>query len=185
MILLNIPKPKNNNHIVWEHVMKTVVSFVGAYALLFFGPMLLGGRRGNGIGKDIVFYLVKHGEVHLLISLLICILYNAYTYIKNSKVNCVVGVQYESGHFDLKLTDRYFRKLHSIRIEAAKLKVEFEKNPDEEGRPKTKGILFRDLSTQRVIGKIVPSHLFWSESLLEVRSCLAEIREIQGQQRTT
>jgi len=190
--LLNIPKPKDKSHIFWEHAIKTAVSFVGAYALLFWGPMLLDGKRGDHtLTKNFLFYLVKHPEVHILLSLAFCLGFNLYTYINNSKKKCIVGVEVDDVKYVLTITNLYFNKFTTAVVNRKELKLVFrKKNNQQDGNSgsipsaivsseltRSSAVKFVNSGTGEIYGWIIPSRLFGSKDTLKVKTCLQRIRE--------
>lgn len=192
--LLHIPKPKDKSHIVWEHVIKTAVSFVGAYCLLFWGPMMLANRRSHSESdNEIAGYMVSHPEVHISLSLVICLIFNIYTYLQNSRKKCIVGVEMDDSKYFLTITNLYFNKLTTAVVNRKELKLVFTEKNDlqnsnsgsipsaivssELKRPSA--VQFVNSGTGELYGWIIPSRLSGSKDVLNVKRCLQRIREIE------
>ncbi len=105
--------------------MKTAAMFVGTFAMLFFGPMLLDGRNHrsgeNGLGYYIVVFLLEHPMVQIGISALATLGYNIYTFIVNRKIKYVVQVHVTSDMAEIHLTNLYYSKMKIIQIPLTEL----------------------------------------------------------------
>lgn len=183
--LLFIPRPKSNSFIIWEHTLKTVVMFVGTFAMLFFGPMFLEGRshhgsNENGLGYYIVAFLIKHPDVQIGISILAALIYNAYTFVVNRKVQYVIKVDVTENIAEIHLTNLYYNKLKVVQLPLAELSFKIDNNVTR-GNEKKQKLKFINQKTQETVGIIDTKHFFWSEKLREIKAMFLELKSFPQQ----
>lgn len=181
--VLSISQPESNGFIVWEHTLKTVVMFVGTFAMLFFGPMFLEARNRsgeNGLGYYIVTFLIENPSVQIGLSVLAAMIYNVYTFWVNKKVQYVVRVDVAEDMVEIHLTNLYYGKLKVIRSPLAELSWKIENKVTGENEKKQK-LRFINLKTMGTIGIIDTKHFFWSEKLREIKAMLLALKSFQQQ----
>lgn len=179
--LLLIPRPESNGFIVWEHTLKTVVMFVGTFAMLFFGPMFLDARSRsseNGLGYYIVAFLIEHPFVQIGLSILAALIYNIYTIVVNRKVQYVVQINVTEKMAEIHLTNLYYNKLKVIQVSLAELSYKID-NKVTGGNEKKQKIKFMNHSTLETIGVIDTKHFFWAEKLREIRAMLLVLKSLE------
>ena len=181
--LLFIPRPESNGFIVWEHTLKTVVMFVGAFAMLFFGPMFLDARNRsgeNGLGYYIVTYLIENPLVQIGLSALAALIYNVYTILVNKKVQYVVRVDVTEDVAEIHLTNLYYSKLKVIQLPLTQLSYVIDNKVTRENEKKQK-LKFRNHKTLETIGIIDTKHFFWADRLRDVKSMVLALNLLQVQ----
>lgn len=181
--LLFIPKPESNGFIVWEHTLKTVVMFVGAFAMLFFGPMFLEVKSGqrsdeNSLGLQIVVFLIENPLVQIGLSLLAALIYNIYTVAVNRKVQYVVQLDATEDTAIIHLTNLYYSKFKIIQLPLKELSFKIENKVTRENERKQK-LKFTNHSTLESIGIIDTKHFFWSDKLREIKAMLRALKSLQ------
>lgn len=98
MTILSITPPKRTAGLIWEHAMKTVVGFVGTFALLIFGPGFLGGRGGsskNSLFAKIIKFYMEYPAVVMIVSVLGLLLFNVEAIRYNTRKLFVVSIVYD------------------------------------------------------------------------------------------
>lgn len=183
--LLFIPRPESNGFIVWEHTLKTVVMFVGTFAMLFFGPMFLEGRSHrmsgeNGLGYYIVTFLIENPMVQIGLSAFAALIYNIYTILINRKVQYVIQVDVAEDVVEIHLTNLYYGKLKEIRLPLAEFSWKIENKVTGENEKKQK-LKFMNRKTRETIGIIDTKHFFWSEKLRDIKAMLLALKSFQQQ----
>lgn len=183
--LLLIPHPGSYNFIIWEHALKTVVMFVGTFAMLFFGPMFLESRshheaNENGLGYYIVVFLIENPAVQIGISIFAALIYNIYTFVANRKIQYVVQIHVVGDLAEIHLTNLYYSKMKIVEMPVADLSYKIENKVTRENEKKQK-LKFINRTTTEVIGTIDTKHFFWSEKLREIKAMLLELKSFQQQ----
>lgn len=180
--LLFIPKPESNSFIVWEHTLKTVVMFVGTFAMLFFGPMFLEGRSHrsgeNGLGYYIVTFLIENPSIQIGLSVLAAFIYNVYTIIVNRKVQYVIQVDVTEEMAEIHLTNLYYSKVKVVRLPLTELSYMIDSKVTRENEKKQK-IKFMNHKTLETIGIIDTKHFFWADKLREIKSMILELKSLE------
>ncbi len=179
--LLEIPRPLKNGFIIWEHTLKSVVAFVGTFAMLFFGPMMLGSRhRVNDVDDRLavkfVLYILENPGVHIGLSVLAVLLTNVYLLRKNRKMRYVVGIALDEEIISFELTNLYYSKKSRIELPLSDFEFSIETKVSEINEKKRK-IIFNNKMNQSNIGFIDPDHLFWSDHLIKIRNVIKELGE--------
>lgn len=182
--LLQIDKPKRNTFIIWDHVIKSAVAFVGTFALMFFGPMFLGGKRRrsgdyeNSLSYQLIVYINEHPEVHVGASILAVIVYNIYLVIKNSKSKYISSVSVSESEVILGRTNLYFSKFEEIIVPIQNFQFILEKKVNSSNEKKSI-IIFKDINQSKEIGRILPDHFAWEEKLIQIKNMIAELKEFR------
>lgn len=179
-VVLEILKPKSNSFILWEHLLKSAVAFVGTFAMLFFGPLMLGSRNRSGNSENslsyiIIEYFIEHPEVKIGISVLALVAMNIYVFVKNQKVNYIVKIASDANVINLTLTNMYFSKMKQIEIPLSDFEFYLESKVSDNTEKKQK-LVFKRRSENNTIGEINPKHFFWADHLLQVRNVMHELK---------
>lgn len=177
--LLDIPKPQSNSFIIWEHLLKSAVAFIGTFALLFFGPMMLGrSTRVNGedgLSFKIVQYLIEHPEIQVGLSILAILIANFYILIKNKKIKYIVKIEQDEKAIILHLTNLYYTKSRLIEISNSDFEFYF-KNSVTQDNEKRQTIVFNKKRDNKTIGEINTKHFFWSEHRIQIMKVINELK---------
>ena len=112
------------------------LSFISCWALLFFGPLFLGGRsRGNreNIFTDFWVYLLEHDELYIGICIIVTITASLIYFAYNSFSSFIVGFDFRDDHRQLVLKKKkgYSNKIHEKLLRYEGLKFIFKKNKSE------------------------------------------------------
>jgi hypothetical protein len=104
--ILEIPRPKSNSFIVWEHLMKSAIAFTGTFAMLFFGPIIFGGRKSAYRNNDhFVTSIIKNLFDHPLLYFGLCVLavaiINAYIVYTNRKIKYTTKIEFDDEKIQL------------------------------------------------------------------------------------
>lgn len=139
MQLFNANHPVNRSYIIWEHVVKTVFALVGTFALLIFGPMIMGGRNTRHGGGDTAIHILDFFMSNLWIQVLICctvaLVYNFKIYRKNNRVNYLISAEVFNDNIRLMTNTFYFNRPNEVIVAPFDLKVKIlSKYNDVEGR---------------------------------------------------
>lgn len=185
--LLEIPKPQSNSFIIWEHLIKSAVAFIGTFALLFFGPMML-GRRRNVNGEDsltfkLVQYIIEHPEIQVGISVLAVLFTNFYIIIKNKKIKYIIKIEQGEETIRMELTNLYYTKSQQIEISKSDFEFYFENSVTRDNE-KRQTIVFNNKRDNKTIGEINTQHFFWSEYSLQLRKVIHELKEYRTPNKT-
>lgn len=176
--ILNIPPPKNKTFIVWEHAMKSAVAFIGTFAMLFFGPMLLEARSRDtstdSLGAQLVFYLIDHPEVQFGLSILAVVICNVYLIWRNRKMKYIVGITKDDNVLELQLTNLYYSKTTPIQVDLTNVEIKLESKVSSSNEKKQR-IFFRRKNDTAIIGEMDLRYLFWSENLPQLKFMLQEL----------
>lgn len=176
--LLDIKKPKSNSFIIWEHVMKSVVAFIGAFASMIFLPMIFEGkhrRHRSENSSSLVDFLFHHPEIQIGVSIVAFVAMNAYLIYKNRKIKYIVKIEYDADKIRFGLTNLYFSKQQELELPLADFEFHLEKKVTENNEKQRK-IVFRNARKNALIGEIKPDHLFWADHLLQIREVLEELQ---------
>jgi hypothetical protein len=178
---LKIAKPKDKSFILWEHLLKSAVFFVGTYALLFFAPLFLDAKthdsnRSEGIGINIFFFLNKHPEIQLGICLIAVIFINLYVIKKNSSIKYITQIEHDSATIYFQITNLYFTKNQNINIPLTEFEFYFEHTITGNNQKKQK-IIFKNSVNNQTIGEINPDHFFWSNHKIQIRNMMEDLNE--------
>lgn len=181
---LDITKPESNSFIIWEHLMKSAVAFIGTFAMLFFGPMMLGSSRGgnnseNSLSYQLIEYFIKHPEVQIGLSLLAVVIMNGYIFYKNRKVKYIVKIEQDAPVIRLELTNLYFSRRTQVEILATDFEFTVE-NSVSENNEKRQKIIFRNKIDNKTIGEIDPKHFLWSEHLVQLKNMIRELDQFRS-----
>jgi soluble cytochrome b562 len=156
--------------------------FVGTFAMLFFGPMLLDGRNHrsgeNGLGYYIVVFLLEHPKVQIGISVLTAFGYNIYTFIVNRKIKYIVQVHITADLAEIHLTNLYYSKMKIVQVPLADLSYKIENKVTDNNEKKQK-VKFFNQGTSEVVGIIDMKHFFWAENIRAIRTMLAELKSLR------
>ena len=180
--ILEIPPPKDNKHIFWEHTMKSVYAFVGMFALLFFGPLMMEGRRrgdkGEGPGAHFLHYMVDHPEVQFAVCAAAVIAYNIYVVFRNSPTKFVVSIRIKDDLIEVGLTNLYYKKVitKSVQLSDFYYVIDTQKVGEKEKKQTLKLI---DGSTSNVIGIIKPSYFIWEKHLTQLKGAIQEMKKLE------
>lgn len=177
--LLEIKKPKSNSFIIWEHVMKTVFTFMGTFAILIFVPLMLGGKSSvvpteDRLAYSIVDYLFHHPEIQIGIPIAAAALMNIYLIFKNRKIKYIVKIEHNASNIQFDLTNLYFSKQVQMELPLSDLEFYLENKVNDDNEKQQK-IVFRNAVQNVIIGEIKPDHIFWSERLLHIREVIHEL----------
>jgi hypothetical protein len=156
--LLEIESPKRNTHLLWEHALGSTVSFVGTYAVLFFGPMILTSTRNTKetIGFKVFTYWIEHPYHQIFLSIIAVLVFNIYTIVKNSQRNIVVvKVMNDNENVILELTNYYFKKYETKTIPITDFDIKFEKKSTIFNND-VKRLIFWDTKNKEVVAKLDP-----------------------------
>ncbi len=186
--LLEIPKPKSNSFIIWEHVLKSAVAFAGTFALLFFGPIMLGARRKGGDSEDSLSYnavefILNHPEVHVGASVLAVVIMNLFILVKNRKIKYITKIGIDEDKVQIELVNLYFTRRNQISIPKSDFDF-YIKSSVSDDNEKKQTIIFRNTRESRVVGEIKPSHFFWSEQIIQLRNMIGELKDYRAENRT-
>ncbi|XOV68187.1 MAG: hypothetical protein ACFHU9_03235 [Fluviicola sp.] len=181
--------PKNNGFIFWEHALKSTVAFVATFALLFFGPLMLGSRNRGGNSKDgltyqIISFVLEHPEVHVGALFAALLIMNGYIFYKNRKVKYIRKVAFDSDEVKIELTNLYFSKTKKVVIPSSHFEF-YIKNTVNLDNDKKQEVIFRNKRSNEVIGIIKPKHFFWSEQLVQLRSLILALKGYRKDDRST
>lgn len=182
--LLEIPKPKDKNHIIWEHVLTSCVGFVGTFALMYFGPLFwaASGRHSyrhkdtnEAIGS---FYLtmLENTENMVLIASLVTIGINFFILRKNRKMKLIVGIIETDFDFQIERTNAYFAKVEKLNIPKERFSFRIERMVSSE-TDKKQELIFSDSQTRMEIGRIKPQHIFWEKQITQVRNVIQNLKQ--------
>jgi hypothetical protein len=179
--ILEIARPKRNNFIIWEHLIKSTVAFTGTFAMLFFGPLMAGSKGNDGDTENslvlqIILYVINHPEIPIGLSALAVVIANVYIVFKNQQIKYIVKIEYDESKIQLELTNLYYTKRQQIEIPTADFEFYFEDSITED-HEKLQKIVFRNTFENRSIGEINPKHFFWSEHLIQVKNVIQELKE--------
>lgn len=177
--LLNISKPKGRSFIFWEHLLKSVVAFIGTFAMLFFGPMMLGSKSRGVDAEDrlsytIIKFIIEHPEIQIGLSVLAVVIINIYIIFKNHKIKHITHLAHDENHIQIELTNLYFSKTKKVEIPTANFEYSIEKLRTYNNEKRLK-IIFRNKSKNTIIGEINPKHSFWSEHLIQLKGMIQEL----------
>jgi hypothetical protein len=174
--ILHIPKPKGNSFIAWEHIIKSAVAFTGTYILLFFGTLMMSGKRGGGesLGKNIFIYLTKHPEVQIGLSVFALLVINLYVFFKNRKVKYIVEIQHDENSLQFGLTNLYYSQNMIISVPKNHFQFHIE-NTVSENDEKRQKIVFRNYQEGKIIGEIDTKHFLWEKHLLQLKNMISEL----------
>lgn len=182
--LLEIPKPKDKNHIIWEHVLTSCVGFVGTFVLIYFGPLFLasGGRHSSRrmepnetIGS---FYetMLENPEYMVLIASLVTIGINLFILRKNRKMKLIVGIIETDFDFQIERTNAYFAKVEKLSVPKESFSFRIERMVSSESDKKQE-LIFSDSQTRMEIGRIKPQHIFWEKQITQVRNVIQNLKQ--------
>ncbi len=179
--LLKIPLPGNATHIVWEHLLKSAVAFVGTFALLFFGPMLLTSKRHHrhsefDPGLSLVKFILEHPIVHFGGSALVMIITNIILIRKNRRVDYVIGMETDEKEIRLHLTDLRCKRQKSLQLPIALLGCTIRTKITDDDKKRT--LIFSNTATKNPIGTILPDHIIWSEHTIQLRNMLKKLDQL-------
>jgi hypothetical protein len=182
--LLEIPKPKDKNHIIWEHVLTSCVGFVGTFVLMYFGPLFLAssGRhsyRRNGPNETIgSFYetMLENPEYMVLIASLVTIGINLFILRKNRKMKLIVGIIETNFDFQIERTNAYFAKVEKLSVPKERFSFRIERMVSSESDKKQE-LIFSDSQTRMEIGRIKPQHIFWEKQITQVRNVIQNLKQ--------
>lgn len=182
--LLKIQKPSSNTFIIWEHILKSVVFFVGTFALLFFGPLMLGAKSRwkngeNSFNMNIIEFLLTHPIVYFGASVIAVILCNLYIFVKNKKMKYVVGVKIDNDIIEICLTNLYFSQERKVELSLSDFELNIEQR-ETEFKEKNQTLIFKNSKTKDIIGKINPKQAIWEDKLIEVKSMLVELKQFRA-----
>ena len=181
MNILNIPKPKKRMYLVWEHVMKTVFAMSGTFALLFFGPFLLGAKsssrhRGDGteeLSLNIIGYFVTHPFAQLTICLVVALIVNIYIIYQNRKRKYVFTIELDENNYKIGLSNLFYRNTEVIEINKEALIIDIiQKKVENDKWTKYK---IKNAQTHEIIGEIDPRHVLWSDHKKELKSAFKNL----------
>ncbi|WP_159038551.1 hypothetical protein [Brumimicrobium mesophilum] len=173
--IFDIPKPKNSSHIIWTHVTTSVITFVGTFALIIFGPMFLGAKTRLGNSKtsalNIIGWMSENPEITYLICFMVAVIANIYIYWKNSKCKFVQKISIVENRVHFQLIDLMFKKSvdYSIPINEFEIKLKSEKEGEQ---LKTKKISFYKLNQGKPFAEILTRHIIWEKHVLKMKTLL-------------
>lgn len=163
----------------------SIVAFSGMFALLFFGPLILGGKNRHGrhgsdedsLAGSIIKWVVENPEMVIAICCVGVIVMNIYLLVKNTKNKYIVGIDLENDTLFFKITDLYFKNIEKVSISVSSVTFTIiNKTSDMEG--KTQSLRFNDIRTDELIGMIKPRHVIWSDQFNDVRRACKKLSEI-------
>jgi len=179
--VLEISRPKSNSYIIWEHLMKSAVAFIGTFAMLFFGPMMAGSRSRGVDAEDrlsfkIIQYLIEHPEVQIGLSVFAVVILNIYIIFKNQKIKYIVKIEYDDSVIQMELTNLYYSKKQQIEIPTKDFEFYIENSVTEDNEKRQK-IVFRNTLENRTVGEINTKHFFWSDHMIQLRNVIQELEQ--------
>ena len=180
--ILQIHKPENSSHIIWEHLIKSALAFSGTFALLFFGPLLLSAKsrrrpyrdEDTSLELDIISYLLEHPEVQIGLCILAVIIYNVYIISKNSKRKYAVSISQDGDNLSIGISNLYYKTVTEHRLPIKDLAYEIKTKTSDAGE-KQSTLRFIDRSKNREIAIIKPSHILWSKQIRDIRDSLKKL----------
>lgn len=182
-IILDIPRPIGVKHIFWEHAMKSVFAFLGMFALLFFGPLLLEGKtnRHSQSNDDLpiqfLFYMIEHPEIQYLLCFLAVLVMNLHIIYKNSRKNFIVKIEVNDTQVKFSKASLYYRKIEEQKIKTTQLEFLI-KTKTSDADEKKQTLQFINKSNGRIIGIIKPSHHLWNDQLIQIRTALYTLKNL-------
>ncbi len=186
--LLETPKPQSNSFIIWEHLLKSAVAFIGTFAMLFFGPMMLGRSRSVNGEDSLTFkfvqYLIEHPEIQIGLSVLAVLITNFYIFIKNKKIKYIIKIEQDEKTIRIELTNLYYTKSKQTEIPKSDFEFYF-KNSITQDNEKRQTIVFNNTRDNKIIGEINTKHFFWSEHSLQLRKVINELKEYRTPNKIT
>lgn len=172
--ILKINKPKNSAHHVWEHLLGSVLAFVGAYFFLIYSGFELSQMENE---KNFGEYLLEHPFNLISISLLVVIGYNCYLILRNTRKNYIVTIEVGGELIRFDLTDLYFRKTKSIEFPIKTIGYEIHtKQSDGDGKNST--LIFISNQDIKVVGIMKSNYIIWNDQLLDIRNALIELANL-------
>ncbi len=185
--ILKIKKPTNSSHIVWEHLLKSVLGFTGTFALLFFGPMMLSARThsrdSDSFGIQIIQFLFTHPEVQISLCILAVLIYNIIIFTNNSKFKYLVRIDLDEKLINIGVTNLYYKTVKYIYVTQEELEYEVITNTTDIGG-KESILNLIDKKTRTIIATILPTHIIWCDQLRDIKFALSELKKI-GISKTT
>jgi hypothetical protein len=180
--ILKINKPKSNSFIIWEHLLKSAVAFIGTFALLFWGPLFLGSKRRrneDGVGKDVFIYFIEHPEVTIGLSFVAVLINNFYIYHKNRKTKYIVKIDHDESTVNMELTNLYYTTKQLVEISKKDFGFNIE-NSVSDSNEKRQKIVFKNISDNTILGEIDTKYFFWAEYMVQLKNVIVELGEYRN-----
>ncbi|MEO9532875.1 MAG: hypothetical protein ABJG68_15090 [Crocinitomicaceae bacterium] len=179
--ILSIPQPKNNQHIFWEHAIKTVFSTLITYAILFFVPIIMFGREKNSDyirqkGEEISRYFNETPVMLVIICAIVALLLNLYLYIKNSKTKYIFKIHRKDKNILFNKSNLFYKSTTEESYQLNNVKLLLITSKSESGKRST--IRFFDTEFSKIIGDLHLDHVLFQSSKKEALKAIQELQKI-------
>ena len=178
--ILNIPKPKNIQHIFWEHAMKSVFAGIITYSIMFFVPIWMFGKKENSSyiqekGELINRYLNENPLTILYLCLIIVLILNLYLHLQNNKKKYVFKIEVSDSKITFFNSNSYYKSLEEKTYKLDQVKLLLITSRSESGKKST--IRFFDKEFSRIIGDITLDHVLFHSSKKEALTALQKLHQ--------
>ena len=162
--ILNIPKPKNQQHIIWEHAMKSVFAALITFVILFLIPfILIGGKRSSEWeqekGAAILKYLDLHPVVIIGICLVVLLFINLRIHFRNRKKKYIFEITEFENEIEFGISNLFHKKIDLKRYQKSVIKVFIISSTTDLGKKSI--VRFMNTEFSNPIGEIQIDHVLY------------------------
>ncbi|MEO1417884.1 MAG: hypothetical protein AAFW00_21550 [Bacteroidota bacterium] len=171
-ILAILERPKVMDGLGY-HIIMSVWAFVGTYALLFFGPILLLDDI------ELSAYFLDHPPLKFGLCLAVVVLFNLFIVIRNSRKQHIIGLVYREETKDLlfELINLYSRSSRQVIFPLSEVSWE-RKKVSIYGLESKKILIFKHKS-EKVFARIDPSLNPWEQRKKDIREGMKKLIQIK------
>ena len=177
--ILQINQPKNSSHFLWEHILGSTVWFVGTYATLFFGPLILSSRKhshysDSDLGLSFMTFMLEHPEIQIGISTIVAFIYNIFIVKKKQKKEYIFRIDIENNNAYFRVSNLYYKNTQQVVVPLKNIEFELQLKTSTQGEKDSK-IVFLETGKNKIIGKLLPDQYLWIKQKRHIMQALSEL----------